>query len=350
MKRRGAGADAEVQVAATESLSRRHPLLIVAETRVAALGAALRRPLSVAGSLSGTDLAGLECAHPLSGRHVPLLFGDHVTDDAGTGLVHTAPGHGPEDYVVGQAHGLEAACPVDELGRFTHETAEATPFAGLEVLSDGNSAVLDALKASGVLLACDRQYVHRYPYDWRSKTPVIFRTTPQWFAQLGRLREPALAALDDVAMTPPAGRARLEAFLRGRTEWCLSRQRSWGVPIPAFYHVETGEALLTDETVRVRQLVAERGSSCWWELDEAELLPPSTSPTRPAGARGPTPSTCGSTREPRGARCLASETAGARPVLTFIWKALISTAAGSSRRCSHTAARMRRAARRTPPS
>ena len=250
--------------------------LLVAEARVNALSEALRRPLTVKVTVRGSDLAGMQCAHPLSGRPVPLLFGEHVKDDAGTGLVHTAPGHGPEDFVVGQKYGLPVACPVDESGCFTRETDEAAPFAGLAVLDEGNAAVLDALVARRALLACDRAYEHRYPYDWRSKTPVIFRTTPQWFAQLGRLREPALASLEGVAMTPPSGRTRLEGFLKGRTEWCLSRQRAWGVPLPAFYHVETGEALLTEETVEhVRQLVALHGSDCWWKLGESELLPPS---------------------------------------------------------------------------
>lgn len=251
-----------------------HERLVVAEARVDALSAALGRPLTVISTVSGAALAGLSAAHPLSGRAVPLLFGSHVTDEAGTGLVHTAPGHGPDDFAVGQAHGLPAACPVDEQGRFTNDTDEASPFVGLDVLGGGNDAVIEALAANGALLAIV-SYKHRYPYDWRSKTPVIFRTTPQWFCALDRLREPALAALDAVRMLPTEGRTRLESFVKGRTEWCLSRQRSWGVPIPAFYHVESGDALLTEETVaHVKSLVAEHGTNCWWEMTEAELLPP----------------------------------------------------------------------------
>lgn len=248
--------------------------LLVAEARVDALQEALGRQLSVRATLPGSQLAGHTCVHPLSSRHVPLLFGDHVTDTAGTGLVHTAPGHGPEDFALGSAHGLPAACPVDETGTFVPLTYEAAPFAGLFVLTEGNQAVLDALERNGALL-CVSPYVHRYPYDWRSKTPVIFRTTPQWFVQLDELREEALAALADVSMLPASGRGRLEAFVRGRSEWCLSRQRSWGVPLPAFYHRQTGEALLTEETVaHVRALVAEHGSNCWWQMSESELLPP----------------------------------------------------------------------------
>ena len=250
-------------------------LLILAEARLPALRDALGRELIVKRTLPGSELSGLHCAHPLSGRQVPLLFGDHVTEDAGTGLVHTAPGHGPEDFVIGNAHGLPAACPVDELGCFTSATDEAAPFSGMAVLGEGNKAVIDTLRSNGSLLSVDSKYLHRYPYDWRSKTPVIFRTTPQWFVELEGLREGALEALQSVELLPPSGRQRLEAFVRGRSEWCLSRQRSWGVPLPAFYHKQTGEALLTEETVEhVRSLVAMHGSSCWWEMDEAQLLPP----------------------------------------------------------------------------
>ena len=248
--------------------------LLVAEATVEHVSAALGVSLKVRGTVTGRDLDGLQCAHPLSGRPVPVLFGDHVTDAAGTGLVHTAPAHGPEDFAVGREHGLSTECPVDETGCFTAAVDEAAPFAGLNVLSDGNDAVLDALRRRGALLAAS-PYTHRYPYDWRSKTPVIFRTTPQWFVELSTLREEALSALDSVTMQPPSGRSRLEAFVRGRAEWCLSRQRSWGVPLPAFYDRETGEALLTDETVaHVRSLVERSGAGCWWELDEAALLPP----------------------------------------------------------------------------
>ena len=145
----------------------------------------------------------------------------------------------------------------------------------MAVLGEGNKAVIDTLRSNGSLLSVDSKYLHRYPYDWRSKTPVIFRTTPQWFVELEGLREGALEALQSVELLPPSGRQRLEAFVRGRSRWCLSRQRSWGVPLPAFYHKQTGEALLTEETVEhVRSLVAMHGSSCWWEMDEAQLLPP----------------------------------------------------------------------------
>ncbi|KAL1495450.1 hypothetical protein AB1Y20_016818 [Prymnesium parvum] len=248
--------------------------LLVAESRVEAVAAALGAEVVQRGAgLAGRDLAGMEWEHPLSRRRVPMLCGAHVTDDSGTGLVHTAPGHGDVDFAVGKAHGLHIASPVDERGCFTTGTAEAAPFAGLPVLGEGNVAVLEALRGRGALLA-SAPYTHSYPYDWRSKTPIIFRTTAQWFVDLEKVRQPALRALEDVNMVPPNDR--LGAFVRGRNEWCLSRQRVWGVPLPAFYHVETGEALLTDEVVaHVQELVRERGANCWWELDAAELLPPS---------------------------------------------------------------------------
>ena len=249
--------------------------LLVATARLEALEAALGVRLHVRRTLRGAELHGYSCAHPLSGRPVPLLCAAHVTDGAGTGLVHTAPAHGPEDFGVGEAHRLPLECAVDETGVFTTAVHEAAPFAGLPVLGEGNGAVLRALRERGALLATER-HEHRYPYDWRSKTPVIFRTTPQWFVRLDALQERALRALQAVDMEPPASRARLEAFVKGRKEWCLSRQRSWGVPLPAFYHAETGEALLTDETVaHVQGLVARHGTDVWWRLSEAELLPPS---------------------------------------------------------------------------
>ena len=186
--------------------------LVVAAARQEALSEALGRSLTGLRSFPGSSLAGRSCAHPLSSRPVPVLFGNHVSDDAGTGLVHTAPGHGPEDFAVGVAHDLSAACPVDEAGRFTASTEEAAPFAGLEVLDEGNRAVLEALRQRGNLLASSA-YEHRYPYDWRSKTPIIFRTTPQWFVELDGLRESALAALEGVTMHPEHGRSRLQVRL-----------------------------------------------------------------------------------------------------------------------------------------
>lgn len=144
----------------------------------------------------------------------------------------------------------------------------------MSVLEEGNAAVLLSLKSSGNLVRTYK-HIHRYPYDWRSKSPVIFRTTPQWFLKLDALRDSVIKAIDDIRMYPEAGRSRLKAFVKSRSEWCLSRQRAWGVPLPAFYHIETGEALLTSETIaHVQDLVAKHGSDCWWTMQTADLLPP----------------------------------------------------------------------------
>jgi isoleucyl-tRNA synthetase len=249
-------------------------LLLVAESRVGELATALGCEMAVVERVQGDALAGSWCVHPLSGRAVPILLADHVSDTAGSGLVHTAPAHGVDDFNVGLAHGLSLDCAVDVAGCFTAAVAEATPYIGKRVLAEGGEAVLADLKSQDALLA-SAEYTHRYPYDWRSHAPVIFRATAQWFASVDTLRPSALAALDEVRMIPPAGRARLEAFVRGRAEWCLSRQRPWGVPLPAFYHAVTGEPLLTQETVEhVAKVVEKNGADAWWELSTAELLPP----------------------------------------------------------------------------
>jgi isoleucyl-tRNA synthetase len=228
---------------------------------------------------------------------MPLIPGGHVTTESGTGLVHTAPGHGVDDYHAAQAyndssssskddgsdaghrfHRIEVACPVGEDGTFTADAG--ADLAGLSVLDAGNYKCLSLLAGSGALVH-KAKLSHRYPLDWRTKQPVIFRATHQWFCALDGVRESALAALDSVSIVPPAGRARLTAFVSGRKQWCISRQRSWGTPIPVFYHRETREPLLTAETVaHVRDVVAVHGTSAWWALPAAELLPPRFRGTR----------------------------------------------------------------------
>jgi len=246
--------------------------LVVAAALVDALRTSLDRSLEPLLTLPGAALEGILYRHPLLERTSPVLIGgDYITTETGTGLVHTAPGHGVDDFNTGHKAGLPVLCPVDEAGILT---AEAGPFAGLNVLKDANPAIITALRDAGVLLA-EQRYEHRYPYDWRTKKPTIFRATEQWFASVEGFREQALEAIAAVEWLPASGRNRIEAMVRERGDWCISRQRTWGVPIPVFFHRESGEVLLNADTLaHIRELIASHGSDVWWEKDEAELLPP----------------------------------------------------------------------------
>jgi isoleucyl-tRNA synthetase len=246
--------------------------LVVAAALVDTLRTSLGRSLEPLLTLPGAALEGIRYRHPLLERTSPVLIGgEYITTETGTGLVHTAPGHGVDDFNTGQKAGLPVLCPVDEAGILT---SEAGPFAGLNVLKDANPAIITALREAGVLLA-EQRYEHRYPYDWRTKKPTIFRATEQWFASVEGFRERALEAIAAVEWLPASGRNRIEAMVRERGDWCISRQRTWGVPIPVFYHRASGEVLLNADTLaHIRELIASHGSDVWWEKDEAELLPP----------------------------------------------------------------------------
>ncbi|MCB1803203.1 MAG: isoleucine--tRNA ligase, partial [Gammaproteobacteria bacterium] len=209
--------------------------------------------------------------HPFYHREVPIVLGEHVTLDAGTGAVHTAPGHGMDDYVVGQRYGLPVDNPVDGNGCFV----PGTPLFEGEHVFKANQHVIEVLEQHGALVR-SAKFTHSYPVCWRHKTPIIFRATPQWFISMSqnRLRDMAMAEIGHVTWTPDWGRARIEGMVENRPDWCISRQRTWGVPIAFFIHKENGE--LHPDTARLVEQVAERveqqGIQAWFDLEPEELL------------------------------------------------------------------------------
>ena len=246
--------------------------LLVAEELAAACVERFGLPgMTVLGRCKGAALDRQLLQHPFLDRQVPVVLGEHVTTEAGTGAVHTAPAHGQDDYVVGEQYGLEVFNPVGGNGVFLPETPY---FAGQHVMK-ANAAIVDLLRERGVLLHHE-DYEHSYPHCWRHKTPIIFRATPQWFVSMHQngLLQGAKAAVENVQWLPEWGKARIDAMLASRPDWCISRQRTWGVPIALFIHAESGA--LHPRTGELMEQVAarieERGIDAWFDLEPGELL------------------------------------------------------------------------------
>ncbi|TGJ82426.1 hypothetical protein E0Z10_g6342 [Xylaria hypoxylon] len=269
--------------------------LLVAETRLDTLQQILAkanstRPESqqdtVYDIFEGSQLQDLKYTNRLRGTAAPaqpIVHADFVSASSGSGLVHMAPGHGFDDYQVCNSHGIPVTAPIDEKGNFTKDAFPDAPEVlqrAPSVIEGGGRNVLDLLKPHGDVLLVEK-HQHKYPYDWRTKKPVVIRATEQWFADVASIKDEALDALRSIRFVPEAGKKRLESFVKGRSEWCISRQRAWGVPIPALYD-ETGAAVVDEQVVEhIISVIQERGTHAWWSdaADDPAWIPSSLNGT-----------------------------------------------------------------------